>query len=137
MAKIKFEDFSQDCINKLHKAAWQFLEEAGAEVESGARDRVRVDTGWTKRNYKHHVDKEGMCCYVGSNVENAIWEEFGTGRYAEAGNGRKTPWAYEDPKTGEVRWTRGKAPMRPLRGSYEKLRPAIKKRAQEIYKSLD
>ena len=137
MAKIKFEDFSKDCIDKLTEAGLRFLEEAGGEVESGAKNRVRVDTGWTKRNYEHHVDKAAMCCYVGSNVENAIWEEFGTGRYAEEGNGRQTPWAYEDPKTGEVRWTRGKKPMRPLRGSYEKLRPAIKKRAQEIYKSLD
>lgn len=137
MAKIKFEDFSDDVIKKFHECALQFLEEAGAEVESGAQDRVRVDTGWTKRNYKHNVISGERCCYVGSNTENAIWEEFGTGKYAEKGDGRKTPWSYVDPKTGERRWTAGKTPTRPLRGAYEKLRPALKKRAQEIYKQLN
>ena len=137
MAKIKFEDYSDECIKKLHRASLQFLEEAGGEVESGAKARVRVDTGWTKKNYAHVVDEQAMCCYVGSNVENAIWEEFGTGIYAEGGDGRKNvPWPYVG-RDGETYWTKGKAPMRPLRGSYEKLRPALKKRAQEIFKSLD
>ena len=29
---------------------------------------------------------------VGNPLENAIWEEFGTGQYALNGDGRKTPW---------------------------------------------
>lgn len=136
MAKIKFEDFSNEVEKKMHDAGMAFLEEAGGEVVSGARDRVRVDTGDTKRKYDHRVIESEMCCYVGSNVQNAIWEEFGTGRYAEKGDGRKTPWAYEDRKTGEMRWTAGKKPTRPLRGSYNSRKKAIKQRARDLFKQL-
>ena len=51
----------------------------------------RVDTGETKGSYGHSVVKKNGSAelQVGSNLENAIWEEFGTGEYAIKGNGRK------------------------------------------------
>ena len=48
-------------------------------------------------------------------LEYAPYVEYGTGLFAENGNGRKTGWAYEDEKTGETIWTRGQRPQPYLR----------------------
>ena len=54
---------------------------------------------------------------IKSLQDNKIDVEYGTGLYAEGGNGRKeVPWAYKDEKTGELIWTAGQHPhpfMRP------------------------
>ena len=50
---------------------------------------------------------------VGSPLENAIWEEFGTGEYALKGDGRKGGWFYED-EEGVGHFTHGKKPSRAL-----------------------
>ena len=51
---------------------------------------------------------------VRSHAEYSVYQEYGTGIYAENGKGRKTPWAY--PSGGGFVWTRGNHPqpfMRP------------------------
>lgn len=55
---------------------------------------------------------------VGSNQDNAIYEEFGTGIYAEKG-GRKDKWVYKDKRTGNFYRTQGKKGTRALRNAGE------------------
>lgn len=71
---------------------------------------------------------------VGSPLENAVWEEFGTGDYALNGNGRKGGWAYED-DYGEWHFTHGKRPRRALHNAFETKKSALIRRAEEIMKS--
>ena len=75
---------------------------------------------------EYRVDEEKMEAYVGSNYENAIWEEFGTGQYALDGNGRKTPWVYEG-SDGKMHWTRGKRPSRALYHAFRQTKDKIQR----------
>lgn len=95
------------------------INEACIHVESKAATLAPVDTGMLRKSITHRViDRDGYPIgQVGTNSEYAAYTEFGTGIYAEGGNGRKTGWAYKDEK-GEVHWTRGNRP-RPF------LRPAL------------
>lgn len=69
----------------------EFLHEAGGEIQAQTQRNSRVDTGQTKGSYKYMVDegKDESTVAVGSDLENAIWEEFGTGEYALHGRWKK------------------------------------------------
>lgn len=110
MGRWRFEDKSAAACAALESAVQAGLEEAGGEFEAQAMRNSRVDTGDTKASFAHKSD--GRAVHVGSNAENAIWEEFGTGIHAEHG-GRKTPWAYKD-RHGNWHTTRGKRGTRAL-----------------------
>ena len=71
---------------------------------------------------------------VGSNIENAIWEEFGTGEYALHGDGRKGGWVYQAPK-GEFYFTKGKTPNRPMHNAFTALKNKLIKRYADILRS--
>ena len=114
---IKFEDFSKEVIEKFNDVVMNWLEEASGEVESQVIRNSRVDTGQTKGSYKHKVDESKYEAHIGSPNENAIWEEFGTGIFAENGNGRKTPWTYKKVSDGKFYRTKGKKPNKPLRNA--------------------
>lgn len=107
---FKFDDSSSEVTAAIRAAVAAGLEEAGGEFEAQAKRNNRVDTGDTKASFAHEVDEDTV--YVGSNVENAIWEEFGTGIHAETG-GRKTPWVYKD-RHGKFHTTKGKRGTRAL-----------------------
>ena len=68
----------------------------------------------TANAWTYEVDEAAKTATIGNPLENAIWEEFGTGEYALNGDGRKdVPWFYVDYK-GEGHWTKGKKPRRHL-----------------------
>lgn len=47
------------------------------------------------------VTKVKMFLYkIGSVLNYALYKEYGTGKFAENGNGRKTPWVYFSKKYG-------------------------------------
>lgn len=134
---VKFEDYRIQVKAKMNDAVSQFLEEAAAEVESQTkRNQTRVDTGQTKGGWTHVVDESKSEAVVGNPLENAIWEEFGTGEFALEGNGRKGGWFYVDAK-GEGHFTRGKTPLRALHKAFESCKAMIKRRAEEIMKGLN
>ncbi|MEG0418552.1 MAG: HK97 gp10 family phage protein [Gordonibacter sp.] len=111
MGKWKFDDNSAFVDAAIERAIRAGLEEAGGEFAAQAKRNSRVDTGDTKASIDHKLD--GRSVLVGSNAENAIWEEFGTGIHAEKGDGRKTPWVYKDRK-GKFHRTSGKRGTRAL-----------------------
>lgn len=131
---VDFTDNSIKVKAALEDAVLVFLEEATGELEAQtARNQTRVATGDTKGKWTHVVDEGKLEGVVGNPLENAIWEEFGTGEYALEGNGRKGGWKYQDEK-GEWHYTTGKTPLRPLHKAYTKLKPKIIKRAEEVLK---
>lgn len=83
-------------------------------VENDAKRNCPVDTGRLRQSITHRI--EGSTGIVGTNVEYAPYVEYGTGKHALGGNGRKTPWAYTDQKTGELIWTAGSRPANDGRG---------------------
>lgn len=132
---VQFQDFSIQVKDALDDKALQFLEEAASEVESAARRNSRVDFGHLKGSWAHLTDDSSYEATIGSPLQNAIWEEFGTGEYAAAGDGRKGGWSYQD-DAGDWHHTRGKSPNRTLHRAFDSTKAAIIRRAQEIFKEL-
>ena len=77
-------------VKGIEAIAW--LEEAGGEIKSQAASNSRRASGETAGSFRHEVDTENMVCAIGSDLENALWEEFGTGEYALNGDGRAGAW---------------------------------------------
>lgn len=101
MNDVTFISHADDVLNALEAAIDNALEEIGMVAETYAKDNLtafpHVDTGRLRNSISHasnHKDE----AYVGCNTSYAIWAEIGTGIYASDGNGRKTPWFFEDAK---------------------------------------
>ena len=136
MAKeVEFQDYTIKVINAMNDKANAILEECAGELESQTKRNSRVDTGKTKNSFQHKVVDSEHVAYIGSNYENAIWEEFGTGEHALEGNGRQGGWTYVDEK-GVGHFTRGKKPSRAFWNAYNSLKNAIIKRIQNSFKGL-
>lgn len=133
MTDVEFEDFSIKVMEALDDTALRFLEEAASEIESQAQRNSRKDTGQLKGSWAHIVDDGKMEATIGSPLENAIWEEFGTGEYAVKGDGRKGGWSYQDDK-GDWYHTKGKKPNRTLQRAFENTKGKIINRAKQIFK---
>lgn len=128
--KIEVKNAMDDRINAV-------LEECAGELESQVKrnqDRYR-DTGATTNSWQHKVVDSEHTAYIGSNYENAIWEEFGTGEYALEGNGRKGGWKYVS-ADGKGGFTRGKKPRRHLWKAYTSLKSKLINRIQNSLKGL-
>ena len=124
-------DNSAKVLSELETKIQAALEACGQQAVSHAKQNItsasRVDTGALRNSMNHKVDSGAKVCYVGTNQSYAIYNELGTGIYAEGGKGRKTPWRYVDAK-GEGHWTRGMKPIHFLKN-------AIQDHADE-YKSI-
>lgn len=130
---VKFTDNSIQIKAALNDAAIAYLHEAGGELEAQVKRNSRVGSGQLKNSWTYKVDESKGECTVGSPLENAIWEEFGTGEYAVNGDGRKGGWYYQDSK-GQWHHTYGKTPNRALQSAFTSLKSALIKRAQEVLK---
>lgn len=139
MADVIFEDYTIEVQNGIGDNIFGTLEECAGELESAAKRNSRVDTGQTKNSFQHKVTGSFMAgefrAYVGSDDENAIWEELGTGEHALAGNGRKGGWVYKDSR-GEYHFTRGKKPSRAFWNAYNSIKGKIINRLQNSLKGL-
>ena len=132
---VKFEDYKIEVQNAINDKILAVLEECAGEVESQTKRNSRVKTGKTKNSFQHKVIDSEYTAYIGSNEENAIWEEFGTGEHALKGNGRKGGWFYVDEK-GNGHFTRGKTPSRAFWNAYTSLKSKIINRIQNSLKGL-
>lgn len=132
---VEFIDNSIAVKNAIEAAAIKWLHEAAGEVQAQAMRNTRVDTGKTKQSWEYTVDTAAKKAVVGSNAENAIWEEFGTGQYALKGNGRKTPWSYQD-RNGRWHTTKGKQPTRAFFKAYTITKPKLKKSFENAMRGL-
>lgn len=132
---IIFQDFSIEVKKAIEKNINSVLAECAGEMASATKRNTRVDTGKTKNSWSYYLDLVKHIAYIGSPLENAIWEEFGTGEHALAGNGRKGGWAYQDAE-GEWHFTHGKKPSRAFFKAYTMLKNKIIKRIQNSFKGL-
>lgn len=107
------------------------LGKACAVVERSAKEKAPKDTGELRRSITSKVEEregkiEGI---VFTPLEYAPYVEYGTGLFAENGNGRKdVPWWYKDDK-GEWHRTSGQHPQ-PF------MRPALNENREQILRIL-
>lgn len=104
------------------------LSKATLLVEKEAKQNAPKDTGALRRSITSKV--EGLEGTVFTPLEYAPYIEYGTGLFAEAGNGRKkVPWNYKDDE-GNWHSTSGMKPqpfMRPaLNSNREKIKKILK-----------
>lgn len=133
---IVFKSNVEACKDAIEEQVLNFLTEVGGEIQGQAVRNSRVDTGQLRSSWDYKV--KGNSVFIGSPLENAIWEEFGTGIYAEdtngaaSGRGRQTPWIYTDSK-GNTRFTRGKTANHTLQRAYDMKKKNIDKYAKSTF----
>lgn len=132
---VEFEDNRIKVKGKIREICIAWLHETAGEIKAQVQRKSRVDTGQTKGSWKDLIDSGKLEAYVGSNLQNTIWEEYGTGQYALNGDGRKTPWRYQDVK-GNWHTTRGKKPTRALFKAFRSFSSKAKKNLEQKLKGL-
>nr|DAG10481.1 MAG TPA: putative tail component [Caudoviricetes sp.] len=132
---VEFRDCSISVKAAINDTLIAALYEAAGAVVSQTAKNTRVDTGQTKNSWSYTVDESEGKATIGSPLENAIWEEFGTGVQALNGDGRKTAWRYQDEKD---HWhiTTGKKGTRAFYKAFNKLKTPIIKLFESKMKEL-
>lgn len=115
--------FIQDAV-KADEIVKKALKQGAEKVQADAQAKAPVDTGELKAGIvvKDASKKNKPAYHVIAKAKYAIFQEKGTGMFAEDGNGRRTPWVYKA-KNGQWRTTRGNKPqpfMRPAFYANEK-----------------
>ena len=168
MAEVIFEDNTIQVQNAIDGKILAVLEECAGELESQVKRNTRVSGklgGRTRNSWEHKVIDSELTAYIGSNYENAIWEEFGTGEHAipESGkSGRKGYWVFvkgsdsSSNSTGksyslkeakrvmtilrskglDAYYTNGKKPSRAFWKAYTTLKNKLISRIQDALKGL-
>ena len=119
-------------ISKLNKLSDQQMEQALNKacilVENQAKENCPVDTGELRMSITHYV--EGDTGVVGTNKQYAPYVEYGTGLFAKEGNGRQTPWSYQD-DNGKWHTTIGQHPQPYLKRALDQQRATVIKLIKE------
>lgn len=124
---IEFEGV-ENLILRLNKmsdtaALEKSLEAATLLVERSAKQKAPKDTGALRRSITSKV--EGLEGIIYTPLEYAPYIEYGTGLFAEKGNGRKeVPWNYQDDE-GKWHSTSGLKPQPFMRPSLDENRQKI------------
>lgn len=164
---VEFKDYSVECKTAIDNKINAVLAECAGLIISQTKRNSRtaaVAGGRTKNSFEYKVVESEHTAYMGSNYENAIWEEFGTGEHAlpEGGGGRKGYWVFVKGSGGtatrsgksytlaeakkvmailrskglEAYYTNGKKPSRAFWKAYESLKGKITKHINNSFKGL-
>lgn len=131
-----FQDNSKACKQAIADAEKKWLYVVGELLVSAIRPLIPVDTSSLKTTLDYKVNLSDMSVTIGVNEKYAVYVEFGTGIYAENGQGRKTPWVYTDPKTGERIFTHGSHPKPYMRPGYRSQKENIKRLLEQYLGEL-
>jgi HK97 gp10 family phage protein len=99
-------------LNQIPDKLEDKMKDAAHFIEEVAEMKAPKDTGELIGSIESKVERDATTItgIVFATAEHAPYQEFGTGIFAVNGDGRQTGWAYEDPKTGELVFTRGNRP---------------------------
>lgn len=113
-----------DTERLFQRNAFGFMEDTVNVAYGVAQKKVPVWTGFLRGSITATVRRIGrnlIEAVLAAYAHYAVYQEFGTGRYAENGRGRKTPWTYFIPGFGWVT-TVGNKPNPYMRPGYEAAR---------------
>lgn len=86
-----FEDHSEEIKQKTEAAIMRALEIIGGKAEEYAAGLAPIDTGNLRNSITHthpQKDSDGLYTIVGTNVEYAPYQEFGTSKMKAANHGQ-------------------------------------------------
>ena len=104
VVSVKFDDHKDEVLSASKEQIIAWLNAIGEDASATASNFCPVDTGRLKNSITHAVDESENCVYIGTNVDYAIWHEFGTGKYSSGG--RQGGWTYKG-EDGEWHYTEG------------------------------
>lgn len=67
-------------MSEIKKALCEQLQTAGFMIERDAKKNCPVDTGNLRASIHTKMEESELACYVGTNVEYAVYVEEGTSR---------------------------------------------------------
>ena len=105
MQNVTVIDHSANFINRMEQAKQAALESVGTTCRSHAQNNItagvprRSDswyrvTGALRNSMEFTVKMDEDAVYIGTNLKYAIYNEKGTGEFAEDGKGRKGWWVF-------------------------------------------
>ena len=105
---VKFQDFSFEVKAKINEESIAWLYETANEITSQAQRNCSLGEEYSsqlRESYRYDVDETKGEALVGSPLEQAFWEEFGTGSYADMSKnggrpGRQGWWVYIEGGSG-------------------------------------
>lgn len=133
---FEFEDKSGEVKKQLHQTNEAAMEAVLLMIEGQAKGLARVDSGEMRDKIDRKIEGKGskVTGKVGSPNEHAIYNEFGTGEFAENGAGRKGGWVYKAPD-GHFYFTYGLKPRPFLRPAFRNNKGKIKEMLGSEYKT--
>ena len=131
-------------VEKLDEGTLKWLEASGEFLQGMIKNNTKRDTGKTAASWKSKVKKESptrAVCYIYSDYDNAVFEEFGTGEYIEKGiehtpkyhHAGEYSWPYMG-EDGKFHIGVPKKPNRPARNAIKSSIPTIKRWGKDILK---
>lgn len=102
MADVEFQDFSFAVKAQINDISIAWLNTWAPEIASRAKDNCKLDGDagvQLRKSYRSEVDESKGIAVIGSSLEAAFWEEFGTGSHADKSKnggkaGREDWWVY-------------------------------------------
>ena len=119
-------DFKPMLLERLQLVGETLRDEAVTNISGHNGSELQaVDTGQLKGSIGFAIDSSNLSLKVGSAIEYAPYVEFGTGEFADNGQGRKGGWVYKSPKDGKLHFTMGMKPRPFLRTALTTARKKI------------
>lgn len=78
ITEVKVTSHKQEAIDLKNEAVARALEKIGLVAERYAKGYAPVDTGRLRNSISHEVAPDEEAVYIGTNVEYAPYQEFGT-----------------------------------------------------------
>lgn len=100
---MDFKDNSSEFAERMDRACEKALNDVGLQAVSYAkkiiteeipRNTSGTSTGALRNSMTHEVQMSEKCVIIGTNAKHAIYNEYGTGVYAEGGTGKQGYWVY-------------------------------------------
>lgn len=110
------DDFTEQYISAVKR----IVAETAIEIQTTAQALAPFDEGNLKRSIEITFSDGGLKAEIIVGAEYGIYLEFGTGIYAEGGDGRKDPWVYWSDKLNRYVYTRGIRSQPYFRPAFEK-----------------
>lgn len=80
VVSVKITDHSAEVLEAMNEQVLAWLEAIGEDAAGTAADKAPVDTGRLKGSISSAVVESEKAVYIGTNVEYAPYQEFGTSR---------------------------------------------------------
>lgn len=126
-SKFTFKSNTRRVKSDMEQASLAGMEAALLMIQSAVKAGTPTMTSALKNSINRKIKQSGgrIEGQVGTPLMYGIYVEFGTGEFAQNGNGRKGGWVYQDP-SGEWFFTWGQAPQHFMRDGFRQNKNQVK-----------